>query len=332
MSLALEDLVIEGRIIPLHAPRSISRETNVASRVIRIEAHARGHVGLGEACPMPRYGENIDASIAQMHEVRDDLLSLNDRGELADVLEPGALRNALDAALWDLEAKLAGQSVEALLGLTVSPVETVYTVSLDTPERMALEAGRERARPILKIKLGHFDRDVERLRAVRAAAPDCALVVDANEGWDIDQLKAIAPVAAGLGVKLIEQPLHADRDQALEGFDCPLPLCADESCHTRASLPGLGDRYDMINIKLDKSGGLTEALALARAARDQGLKVMIGCTSATTLAIAPAFLVAQSCVVCDLDAPLYNAHQEHLEVAYDGSVVSFSPSRTWGAP
>ena len=332
MRFTLEDISIEGCIVPLKSARSISRETSVSARMIRVTAKSHGRTGRGEACPMPRYGESVDDAIADFQGLREVLRAVGSRQELQERLASGALRNAVDVALWDLEAKLTGRSAEARLGLEPRPVTTVYTVSLDAPEAMAIEAGRENYRPVLKIKLGHFEGDEARLRAIRAAAPDCALVVDANEGWTIDQLKAIAPVAASLGVRLIEQPLHADNDAVLADYDCPLPLCADESCHTRASLPGLSDRYDMINIKLDKTGGLTEAMDLAAAARAAGLDLMVGCTSATTLAIAPAFLVAQACTVCDLDAPLYNANAEAAEIAYDGSQVDFAATRTWGLP
>jgi len=242
----------------------------------------------------------------------------------------GAARNALDVALWDLEAKRSGSSVWALAGIAEPhPVVTAYTLSVDTPERMAAAAREEAHRPLLKLKLTGAG-DLERVRAVRAGAPQATLIVDANEAWTLDHLRDYAPALAALGVALIEQPLPAGQDAALAGLPRPVPLCADESCHTSADLAALAGRYDYVNIKLDKTGGLTEGLRLLHAARAQGFKIMVGCMIGSSLAMAPAMLLAQDAEFVDLDAPLLLARDRQPGLRYEGSTVYPPKPNLWG--
>ncbi len=330
--LRVDSLVFKALRLPLEEARAIAREVSTDAEVIRVEMTRGPCVARGESSPMARYGESLESVCAQIQAVMPAVLDLHSREDLAMLLPAGAARNAVDSALWHLEAELHGRPAEATAGLTapLPPVITAYTISLKPPAEAAEVAVRERGRPLVKVKLGHFDEDRARLEAIRRAAPDSDLIVDANEGWSLEQLKVMAPIARDLGVKLIEQPLHATRDTPLEGVDWGVPLCADESCHTREDLDRVARRYQVINIKLDKSGGLTEALALARAARERGLGLMFGSTNGATLGIAPAFLVAQLCDFRDLDAPLFLAEREEEELAYDGSSLGWSKTRRWG--
>ena len=316
--------------LPLEESRAISREVTATADVLRVEIAAGDRVGHGEASPTARYGESLAGLKRAVDASWPAIRALATREDLAAIMPPGAARNAVDAALWDLEAKLTGESAEG--GAATAPITTAYTIPIKAPAEARRVAERERERPLIKVKLGHFEDDRARLEAIRLAAPDATLIVDANEGWRREQLEVMAPIARDLGVALIEQPLHREHDAALAGRDFGIPLCADESCHTRADLDAVADRYQFINIKLDKSGGLTEALALAGAAQARGLGLMVGCTHGTTLAIAPAFILAQRCSFCDLDAPLFLAARESDEVAYDGSRVDWSPTRRWGLP
>ncbi|HUD52060.1 dipeptide epimerase, partial [Parvibaculum sp.] len=278
-------------------------------------------------------GETQESVLAQIEAVAPKLAGRFAREELEKVLPAGAARNALDCALWDLEAKQSGVAAEvrAMVAPT-APIVTAYTITIKTPEEMAEVARKESHRQLLKIKLGHFEDDRARMEHVRRAAPDARLIVDANEGWTFDQLKEMVPILEGAGVELIEQPLHATRDDPLRGFECGIPLCADEACHTRASLPSVEGKYAYINIKLDKTGGVTEALALAREARKRGFGVMIGCTNGTTLAMAPGLIVAQLCSICDLDAAMFLREVESGETVYAGSELDWSSARRWGLP
>jgi L-alanine-DL-glutamate epimerase-like enolase superfamily enzyme len=245
-------------------------------------------------------------------------------------MEPGAARNALDVAFWDLEAKQTGTSVWALAGIDEpKPVVTAYTLSVDTPERMAAAAQAEAQRPLLKVKLTGAG-DLDRVRAVRAGAPKATLIVDANEAWTLDHLREYGPSLAELGVALIEQPLPAGQDEALATLPHPVPLCADESCHTSADLSDLVGRYDYVNIKLDKTGGLTEALILLEAARAGGFKIMVGCMVGSSLAMAPALLLAQRAEFVDLDAPLLLARDRQPGLRYEGSIVYPPKPNLWG--
>jgi L-alanine-DL-glutamate epimerase-like enolase superfamily enzyme len=288
--------------------------------------------GRGEATPYPRYGETPAAVLEAVKSLSSYLQAGGDRAGLAARLDAGAARNALDCALWDFEAKAAGRPVWALAGLEPpSPAVTAFTISLGPPEVMATAAARAAVRemPLLKLKIGGAD-DVDRVAAVRAAAPAQALVVDANEALDFDALRRLAPDLAALGVTLIEQPLPAQEDEQLEGYVCPVLLCADESVHTRRELAACARRYGAVNIKLDKTGGLTEALALKAQAQAMGLKIMAGCMVATSLAMAPALLIAQGAAVVDLDGPLLLAKDRRPGLRFDGARVYPPEPDLWG--
>ena len=288
------------------------------------------HRGRGEATPYPRYGESVEACLAELEAVRGAVESGLDRAALQSRLPPGAVRNALDCALWDLEAKQAGERAWSLAGFgRLDPVKTCFTLSLAPAADMAEAARREARRPMLKLKIGGAD-DLDRVEAVRAAAPRTRLVVDANEALDFETLRRLAPEFARLGVILIEQPLPAGADEALEGYASPTPLCADESLHTRTELDACARRYACVNIKLDKTGGLTEALALRHAARARGLEVMAGCMVATSLAMAPALLIAQAAAVVDLDGPLLLACDREPGLSFTGSMIAPPSAELWG--
>jgi L-alanine-DL-glutamate epimerase-like enolase superfamily enzyme len=253
-----------------------------------------------------------------------------DRAALQQAMPPGAARNALDAAFWDIEAKRAYCSAAELAGIgPLRPLITAYTLSLDTPERMGEAAAAQRARPLLKLKLTG-EGDLERVAAVRRNAPTARLIVDANESWTPSDFAELAPKLAEFGVELIEQPLPAGVDAALADLPHPIPVCADESCHTAADLDRLVGKYDVINIKLDKTGGLTAALELAKAGRERGFSIMVGCMIGTSLAMAPAMLVAQQASVVDLDAPLLLAADRNQRLRYEGSLVYPPEPELWG--
>ena len=287
-------------------------------------------IGRGECRPDDRYGESPDSVATRIAAIAGEIEAGLDRAALGDLLEPGAARNALDCALWDLDAKCGNRPAWALAELTCpEPLLTAYTLSLGSPAEMAAAAGRAGSRPLLKLKLGG-DSDLERVQAVRRAAPDARLIVDANEAWTPDHLARFAAPFADLGVELIEQPLPAGQDAALDSYRGGPLLCADESAHDRASLAALAGRYGAINIKLDKTGGLSEALALEAAARAAGFKVMVGCMLATSLAMAPALLVGQRADWVDLDGPLLLAEDRLPSLAFDGSWVMPAPPALWG--
>ncbi len=261
--------------------------------------------GRGECEPQSHYGESVESVIAQVKSIRELVENGLKREELIYALPAGAARNAVDCALWDFEAKRQGCSVWQLAGLDRPDyVLTDFTISLDKPAAMYAQALEYFGWPVMKLKLGGEAEDVERVRAVRKALPDTRLTIDANESWSFDHLVAMAPLFADLGVVLVEQPLPAGKDEALKDYSGPVPLCADESCHTRESLPELQGRYDYVNIKLDKCGGLTEGLFLARAARAAGFRLMTGCMTGTSLAMAPATVVASLSDFVDLDGGL----------------------------
>lgn len=315
---------------PLARPFTIARGTKTAADVLVVEIAAGGHVGRGECVPYPRYGESIE-------EVRRELdqQKLAVEGDMArDVLwyvtAPGAARNAIDAALWDLEAKTSGQPAWQLAEVPEPvPALTAQTISLGDAEAMGQAAAEIAAAPLIKVKLDAHDV-IGRMGAVRAAAPDARLIADANEAWDMGLLGEVVPALAELGVEMIEQPLPADDDAALDDFDSPVLLCADESVHTSDDLPRLIGRYGMINIKLDKSGGLTEALNLARNAQAARMKMMIGCMVGTSLAMAPAMLLAPFAEYVDLDGPLLLKDDRPDGLVYrDGYVHPPSPA-LWG--
>lgn len=305
---------------------TISRGSRTEAHVLRVSLQEGGHIGQGECVPYARYNETMESVQAQI----EGLGAIPDRMALQEALPAGAARNALDCALWDLEAKRAGKRVWELAGLPApGPVITAYTLSLDTPEAMEAQARIHAARPILKIKLGTPD-DMPRLEAVRRGAPKSTIIIDANEGWSAEVYADLAPHLSRLGVALVEQPLPAGEDDALRGIARPVPVCADESCHDRGSLKGLVGKYDMVNIKLDKTGGLTEALLLRDAARAAGYTVMVGCMVGSSLAMAPATLVAQGVDVTDLDGPLLLADDRENPLRYDGANVYPPEAALWG--
>lgn len=305
---------------------TISRGSRTDAKVLTVRISDGGVTGWGECVPYARYGERLESVTAQI----EALPALLTRAALYDLLPAGAARNAVDCALWDLEAKQSGTPVWQLAGLEpLRPEITAYTLSLDTPEKMRAQAAEHAFRPLLKTKLGTPD-DMPRLEAVRAGAPESTIIVDANEGWSAQVYADLVPQLLRLGVALVEQPLPAGEDDALLGMDRPVPLCADESCHDRASLPALRGKYDVVNIKLDKTGGLTEALALRDAARVQGFDVMVGCMVGSSLAMAPAMLVAQGARVVDLDGPLLLAEDRDVGLTYDALGVHPPKPELWG--
>ena len=319
-------LTVTPESFPLARAFTISRGSRTEARVLTVTVEDEGRIGRGECVPYARYGETLDSVTAQVAA----LPAAFNRAALQTLLPPGAARNAVDCALWDLEAKQSGRRVWQLAGLPEpGPEVTAYTLSLDNPEAMRAQAAEHAARPLLKVKLGG-DGDLARIEAVRAGAPRARIVVDANEGWTPDAYAALAPALVRLGVAMVEQPLPAGDDAALGLMPRPLPVCADESCHDRASLPALAGRYDMVNIKLDKTGGLTEALALRDAARAAGLRVMVGCMVGSSLAMAPAVLVAQGAEVVDLDGPLLLARDRDHPLRYDHWGVHPPAPELWG--
>jgi L-alanine-DL-glutamate epimerase-like enolase superfamily enzyme len=294
--------------------------------VLSVSISDGGATGRGECVPYARYGETLESVTAQIEGLSGKLT----RAALYDLLPAGAARNAVDCALWDLEAKQTGTPVWQLAGLEpLHPEITAYTLSLDTPEKMQAQAAEHAFRPLLKIKLGTPD-DMPRLEAVRAGAPDSTIIVDANEGWSAQVYADLAPHLVRLGVALVEQPLPAGDDDALIGMERPVPVCADESCHDRESLAALKGKYDVVNIKLDKTGGLTEALALRDAASAEGFDVMVGCMVGSSLAMAPAMLVAQGARIVDLDGPLLLAEDRAEPLKFDAAGVHPPSPKLWG--
>ena len=317
---------VERDVFRLAQAFTISRGSRTEAKVLTVRVTRDGVTGWGECVPYARYDETLESVEAQIRALPGEI----DRAALQEALPAGAARNAVDCALWDWEAKRTGRRVWEIAGLPrPGPEITAYTLSLDTPEAMQAQAAEHAHRPLLKIKLGTPD-DMARLEAVRAGAPSARIIVDANEGWTAGIYAELAPHLARLDVALVEQPLPAGEDEALLGLDRPVPLCADESCHDRASLPGLRGKYDMVNIKLDKTGGLTEALSLRDAARAEGHDVMVGCMVGSSLAMAPAVLVAQGATVTDLDGPLLLAEDRDVPLVFDSAGVHPSDPALWG--
>ena len=315
---------------PLAAAFVISRGSKTEAEVVVAEIADGDHRGRGEAVPYGRYGETTAGVLGQIESVRARIEAAVGRDELQTLLPAGAARNALDCALWDLEAKASGARAWTLAGLArLDPVKTCYTISIGSPAEMAEAARVNARRPMLKLKIGGAV-DLAAVEAVRAAAPKARLVVDANEALSLDDLRRIAPDFARLGVLVVEQPLPAGEDAALDGYDSPVPLCADESLHTRAELAACVGRYAMVNIKLDKAGGLTEALALAAEARARGFAIMAGSMVGTSLGIAPALILAQGAAVADLDGPLLLARDRDPGLAVTGSLLEPPTPALWG--
>ncbi|MGR3804405.1 N-acetyl-D-Glu racemase DgcA [Marinibacterium profundimaris] len=313
-------------VFPLAQVFTISRGSRTETKVLTVTVTDGDMRGMGECVPYARYDETLESVEAQILGLPGDI----DREKLADLLPAGAARNAVDCALWDLECKRAGKRAWDLAGLPVpGPEITAYTLSLAAPEEMRAQAAKNAHRPLLKIKLGTPD-DMPRLEAVRAGAPDAKIIIDANEGWSAEVYADLAPHLVRLGVALVEQPLPAGEDDALIGMDRPVPVCADESCHDRASLPKLKGKYDVVNIKLDKTGGLTEALALREAALAEGYDIMVGCMVGSSLAMAPAVMVAQGALITDLDGPLLLARDRATPLIFDEKGVHPPAPELWG--
>ncbi|EEX12949.1 mandelate racemase / muconate lactonizing enzyme, N- domain protein [Citreicella sp. SE45] len=305
---------------------TISRGSRTEAKVLTVKVTRNGVTGWGECVPYARYDETLESVEAEIMGLPADV----SREALQGLLPAGAARNAVDCALWDLEAKASGKRVWEMLGMPApGPEITAYTLSLDTPDNMRAQAEKNAFRPLLKIKLGTPD-DMPRLEAVRAGAPNATIIVDANEGWSAEVYADLAPHLVRLGVALVEQPLPAGDDDALIGMDRPVPVCADESAHDRASLPRLKGKYDIVNIKLDKTGGLTEALALREAAQAEGYGIFVGCMVGSSLAMAPAVLLAQGAAFTDLDGPLLLGEDRATPLRFDDAGVHPSSPELWG--
>jgi len=305
---------------------TISRGSRTEARVLTVAVTRDGVTGRGECVPYARYGESLESVTSQINGLPEGVT----RADLQDALPPGAARNAVDCALWDWEAKRAGRRAWEIAGVAAPPpVPITYTLSLDTPEAMRAQAAAHAHRPLLKIKLGTPD-DMPRLEAVREGAPRSRIIVDANEGWTADIYAELAPHLIRLGVAMVEQPLPAGQDGLLAEIARPLPVCADESCHDRRSLPDLKGKYDLVNIKLDKTGGLTEALALRQAALDAGYGLMIGCMVGSSLAMAPAVLLTAGAAYVDLDAPLLLAEDRAHPLRIDAAGLHPPCPALWG--
>lgn len=305
---------------------TISRGSKTEARVLTVRITRGGQTGWGECVPYARYSETLESVTRQIASLPHDIT----RQALQSTLPAGAARNAVDCALWDLVAKTEGRRIWDSANLPKPrPVITAYTLSLDTAENMGRAAALNAQRPILKIKLG-TDADMPRLESVRRAAPKSSIIIDANEGWTADIYTTLAPHLIRLGVTLVEQPLPAGADDMLAEIARPLPVCADESCFDRASLPALRGKYDLINVKLDKTGGLTEAIALCAEARAAGFGIMVGCMVGSSLSMAPATLIAQGAAYVDLDGPLLLAEDREAQIFYDAQGIHPPDARLWG--
>ncbi|MFI0847852.1 N-acetyl-D-Glu racemase DgcA [Mesorhizobium sp. IMUNJ 23232] len=323
-------LLVEAERFHIAGAFTISRGSKTEAEVICCTIVDGSNRGRGECVPYRRYGETIEGVVAAIESVRREIEAGANRQTLLDLVPPGAARNALDCALWDLEAKADGQPVAARLGLPApQPLTTAYTVSLDTPEKMAAQARANAQRPLLKVKIGG-DGDLDRIAAVVAAAPKSRIILDANEGWTQANLAENLHAAARLGIALVEQPLPAGKDAALRHVRRPVPVCADESLHTADDLENLAGLYDAVNIKLDKTGGLTAALVLRDRAKELGFSIMVGCMVGTSLGMAPAVLLAQGADFVDLDGPLLLAEDREPALTYSGSLVSPPRPELWG--
>jgi L-alanine-DL-glutamate epimerase-like enolase superfamily enzyme len=324
-------LTVHEEVFPLRGTFRISRGARTEARVLVCEIADGDVIGRGECTPYARYGETVDDVAKAIAAIGPSIAGGLEREGLQRAMRPGAARNAVDCALWDLEAKRTGKRVWELAGLPEpGPVTTAYTLSVDTPEAMGRAAAEAAARPLLKLKLTGDGEDAARVVAVRANAPASRIIVDANEALGLEAAIAIAPALADAGVEMLEQPLHADEDEALRGLAFPLPLGADESCHDTETLARLKGLYQVVNIKLDKTGGLTEALRLREAARAAGFRVMVGCMLASSLSMAPAHLVAQGVDFVDIDGPLLMARDRTPGLRYDESLVHPPEAALWG--
>ncbi|MER8704930.1 dipeptide epimerase [Mesorhizobium sp. M1088] len=321
---------VEAERFPIAGTFTISRGSKTEAEVISCAITENGRTGRGECVPYKRYGETMEGVRDAIEAMRSEIAHGISRIALLDAMPAGAARNAIDCALWDLEAKISGTPVaHTIRTVPLRPLETAYTLSLAEPEAMAAQARANAQRPLLKVKIGG-DNDIARIRAVTAAAPDSRIILDANEGWNNDNIVANLAFAAEHGIALIEQPLPAGHDSILRHIAHPVPICADESVHEAKDLEALVGLYDAVNIKLDKSGGLTAALVLRNRARELGLGVMVGCMVGTSLAMAPAVLLAQDADFVDLDGPLLLARDRVPGLVYQGSLVSPPERALWG--
>ncbi|MBO6826391.1 MAG: dipeptide epimerase [Sneathiella sp.] len=326
----LRTLNVKQESWPIRGSFRISRGAKTTADVVVVEINENGKTGRGECVPYRRYGETPSTVLGQITTARDAIAHGASRVDLLSLLPSGAARNAIDCALWDLEAKKTGRSIADLADIPKpGPLITAYTLSLDTPEKMAEAAKANADRPLLKLKFGG-DEDVERVRAIRAAAPKTRLIVDANEAWSEQMVQEFLPHMADAGVEMIEQPLPAGEDSILSEIDRLVPICADESCHDTASLDHVASNYDFINIKLDKTGGLTEALQLVEAGREFGLGIMVGCMLGTSLGMAPATYIGGFARYVDLDGPLLLDKDRPNGIEFDGSVMHPPSPDLWG--
>ncbi|WP_165313563.1 N-acetyl-D-Glu racemase DgcA [Vibrio ziniensis] len=314
---------------PIRGSFTISRGSKTQAETIIVEIENQGLIGRGECVPYARYGESIASVLQQITDVIPEIESGITREQLQPLLPACAARNAVDCAMWDLECKQSGQSVWTQVGLQAESLTTAYTLSLDTPENMEKTAIENAFRPLLKLKLGGPE-DLARVQAVRRGAPNAKIILDANEAWTVEAYIQLIPELIKLDVAMIEQPFHADQDSVLASLERPIPICADESCHDRHSLEKVVGLYDTINIKLDKTGGLTEALKLKAQAQSLGLRIMVGCMVSSSLSMAPAFVVAQGAEVVDLDGPLLLS--EDIENGFEFENNSMLPfqQKLWG--
>jgi L-alanine-DL-glutamate epimerase-like enolase superfamily enzyme len=322
-------LTVARETFPIAGVFTIARGSRTEAHVVTATVAQGQHVGRGECVPYARYGETVEAVMAAIEAMAPAIAAGIDRMELARWMPPGAARNAIDCAFWDLEAKQSGVAVADTLGIDPKPLTTAYTISLGTAEDMAARAAAAADRPLLKVKVG-TDDDIPLMQAVARAAPGSALILDANEGWTAKNCARNLAEAARLGFRLVEQPLPAGADSVLSTIDHPILVCADESLHVATDLAELKGRYDAVNIKLDKTGGLTEALALRDAARAAGFGIMVGCMVGTSLAMAPAVLLAQDADWCDLDGPLLLARDRVPGLVYSVSLVHPPARDLWG--
>ena len=310
---------------------TISRGRRSVAEVVTIEIHQDDQRGRGECVPYRRYGETRESAVAEIEKLRDAIEDSSlTRESLQGLLPPGAARNAVDCALWDIEAKLKGVPVWQLASLPEPrPVTTAFTISLGTPREMGNAARVNVHRPLLKIKLGG-ENDMARVRAVREAAPSSTIIVDANEAWTPVMVAEYGGELAKLGVKLVEQPLPAGSDGVLDGLGRAVPVCADESVHDSSTLVEVARRYDFVNIKLDKTGGLTEAIRMITAAKQMGVGIMVGCMVGTSLGMAPAFFLGPLAAYVDLDGPLLLKEDREPGILYEGSTMQPPPPELWG--
>jgi L-Ala-D/L-Glu epimerase / N-acetyl-D-glutamate racemase len=328
-SVSLLSIDAREEIWPLKQPFRISRGSRTEARVIVATLSDGEDTGRGEGVPLARYNQSTVSVLAQIDSIKSE--KNLDRQRLQELMPAGAARNALDCALWDLQAKASGKRVWELANIPIVPeVETSFTISLDTPEKMAAAAKANTNLPILKLKLGGDNLDLARVEAVREVAPNARLLIDANESWSPSHYREIVPALKQIGVELIEQPFPANADEVLETLDHPIPVCADESCHTTADLSRLTNRYEVINVKLDKTGGLTEALRLCERARESGFKLLVGCMACTSLAIAPSRLLATNTDWVDLDGPLLLADDRHQGLSYRNARIGVPDRAFWG--